>query len=155
MNDRQRLRTLEIAGVAALAGVLLFGGLALQANDRADAQIRHELATQEAAWNRGNIAAFVETYADDCTFVGKRVLHGKAQLLARYRAKYATGAAMGHLSFGDLAVKQVDDHVAITTGTWRIERAAPAGGAVGGIFSLVWQRRNGRWLIILDHTTQQ
>lgn len=155
MSDSQRLPNPRILRIAVLAGACLFGGLALRASDGAETQIRRELSTQEAAWNRGDLEAFVETYADDCTFVGKRVLHGKGQLLARYRARYATGAAMGHLSFGDLEVKRVDDRVAIVTGTWHLERSAKAGGPVGGIFSLVWQRQSGRWRIILDHTTQQ
>ena len=155
MSESQRLLNPRIAWITVLVGVCLFGGLALRASDGAETQIPHELSTQEAAWNRGDLEAFVETYADDCTFVGKRVLHGKGQLLARYRARYATGAAMGHLSFGDLEVKRVDDRVAIVTGTWHLERSAKAGGPVGGIFSLVWQRQSGRWRIILDHTTQQ
>ncbi len=124
----------------------------LSAGD-AVSRISGEISAQLQAWNRGDIPAFVETYADDCTFVGKSILHGRAQLLARYRKSYASPAAIGKLSFKNLSVRPLDEHVAITTGEWHIERPAAAGGPVGGIFSLVWQLQNGHWRIVLDHTT--
>lgn len=136
-----------------LAVALFIAGMRLGAAD-AITQIKKELSVQVQTWNRGDIPSFVETYAVNCTFVGKQILHGRSQLLARYRNSYASHAAMGTLSFSNLNVQPLDDQVAIATGNWHIDRPASAGGPVGGIFTLVWQLRNGHWRIVLDHSTQ-
>jgi uncharacterized protein (TIGR02246 family) len=117
------------------------------------AQISKELSAQLQAWNRGDITAFLETYAINCTFVGKQILHGRSQLLARYRKSYSSPQAMGTLSFSNLAIEALDNQIAIATGNWHIDRSAAAGGPVAGVFSLVWHLQNGRWRIVLDHTT--
>jgi uncharacterized protein (TIGR02246 family) len=122
------------------------------AND-AETKISAELSEQVQAWNRGDIPGFVQTYAEDCTFVGKQILQGRAQLLARYRKSYPSPAAMGRLSFQHLSIRALDGQVAIVTGEWHLDRPGSAGGPAGGVFSLVWQLRNGHWRIALDHTT--
>lgn len=131
---------------------LLVASLHVSAGD-AETQISAELSVQVQAWNRGDIPAFVQTYAEDCTFVGKRILHGRAQLLARYRKAYPSPAAMGTLSFNNLSIRPLDAQVAIATGEWRLDRPASLGGPVGGVFSLVWRLQSGHWRIALDHTT--
>lgn len=133
--------------------VLLLGCLNLGAAD-ARTEISKELSIQLKAWNRGDIPAFVETYSVNCTFVGKQILRGRSQLLARYRTLYPSPAAMGKLSFSNLDVEPLDEEIAITTGKWDLDRPTSAGGPVGGVFSLVWRIQDGRWRIVLDHTTQ-
>jgi uncharacterized protein (TIGR02246 family) len=140
------MRTVRLLSVG-----LLITCVRLGASD-ATTRISKELSVQLQTWNRGDIPSFVETYAYNCTFVGREILHGRTQLLARYRKSYASPAAMGKLSFSNVTVKQLDDQVAIATGNWHIDRSARAGGPVGGVFSLVWQLQNGNWRIVLDHT---
>lgn len=139
-----------------LAFVALFVGLTtpllLKASD-AESQIKTVLNTQLAAWNRGDVPAFVSTYAPDCIFVGKAVARGRAQLLARYQKSYPTREAMGRLSFDALEVHELTPDVAVVTGEWHIERSGAAGNGVGGLFSLVVQRQGSTWQIALDHTS--
>lgn len=139
-----------------LAFFVLIAGLTtplpLTASD-AESQIKTVLNTQLAAWNRGDVPAFVTTYAPDCIFVGKNVARGRAQLLARYQTTYPTREAMGHLSFGALEVHQLTPEVAVVTGEWHIERSGAAGNGLGGLFSLVFQRHGDTWQIALDHTS--
>jgi uncharacterized protein (TIGR02246 family) len=139
----------------ALRRLLEFGitFAALAAGAGNDGAIQAALRTQVEAWNRGDIPAFVATYAEDCTFVGKQILHGRPALLARYQKTYPSADAMGRLAFSDLEVRLLDKQVAVVTGKWHLERAPTGGGPVGGVFSLVFALRNGRWLIVLDHTT--
>jgi uncharacterized protein (TIGR02246 family) len=132
--------------------VALLTPLHILAGD-ATAEIKGVLNVQVQAWNRGDIPAFVETYADDCVFVGKAIAHGKAQLLARYQRNYPTREAMGHLAFAALEVRLLSPDVAIVTGEWRIERTGGENKGVGGVFSVVFQRKAGQWLIALDHTS--
>ncbi len=119
----------------------------------AETGIKAALNTQVEAWNRGDIPTFVDTYAEDCTFVSKHVLEGRAQLLARYKTQYPTPDAMGKLTFGNLHVKLLDKRIAIATGEWHLDRPKEGGGPVGGIFSLVFRFEHGAWRIVLDHTT--
>ena len=137
--------------LALLLAFAIFPALAPAAT--AEAAIRAGLAAQLEAWNRGDIPGFVTTYADDCTFVGKTILQGRDQLLARYKRTYPSPAAMGKLTFSNLTVRSLAAGAAVVTGEWRLDREASGGGPVGGLFSLVWQREHGAWRIVLDHTS--
>ena len=132
---------------------IAFGFGLLQAAGAGNAAIDALLANQVKAWNSGDIPAFVHYYSDDCTFVGKQVLHGQSQLLARYQKRYSSKDAMGQLSFRNLQVQALNPQIAIAYGEWHIDRPVAAGGPVGGVFSLVLQQRYGAWRIVLDHTT--
>ncbi len=85
--------------------------------------------------------------------MGKPIMQGRAQVLARYQKKYPTPAAMGHLAFSNMVVHLVDEQVAIVTADWHLERDVAGGGPVGGYFSLVLHKQNGLWKIALDHTS--
>jgi uncharacterized protein (TIGR02246 family) len=134
-----------------LVWALVAPALVLAADDAA--AIRSVLDKQVAYWNRGDIPAFVQTYAEQCTFVGKTVVEGRAGVEARYRRNYPTAAAMGHLTFTDLKIKKVDSRVALVTGAFHLQRDSAAGGDVGGVFSLVLERQGRIWRIVLDHTS--
>ncbi|HEY1965722.1 MAG TPA: nuclear transport factor 2 family protein, partial [Acidobacteriaceae bacterium] len=87
------------------------------------------------------------------TFVGKTIGHGYAQILARYQKTYAGKEKMGRLSFSDLEVNLLDAHFATVTGRYHLARAADGGGNAEGIFSLIFEKTNDGWKIILDHTS--
>jgi uncharacterized protein (TIGR02246 family) len=135
-----------------LLSLLLLTGSAFSAGD-ADSQIRKVLADQVDAWNRADLDTFIEGYAPDCMFVGKTVTHGRDQVLARYRKTFPSSAAMGHLAFSNLEVKQLSPDIAVVIGQFSLERSSDAGGNTGGIFSLVFHRVAGDWKIALDHTS--
>ncbi|MBV8550942.1 MAG: nuclear transport factor 2 family protein [Acidobacteriaceae bacterium] len=132
--------------------IVLLRPAALRSAEAANA-IEGELTAQAQAWNAGDIPAFMRSYAEDCIFVGKQVLHGKAALRDRYEKAYSSRAAMGKLTFSNLNIRPLDGNVAVVTGEWRLERSPAAGGVAGGVFSLVWQLKDARWQIVLDHTT--
>ena len=53
------------------------------------------LDRQAAAWSRGDLDAFCSIYADDAVFLSPSgVTKGRAEVLARYKKKYPTPAAM-------------------------------------------------------------
>ncbi len=106
-------------------------------------------------WNRGDIDAFATCYKNspDILFMGRTIQHGYAQMLARYKAAYPTPAAMGTLSFTQLAVQPLDAHFATVTGNFHLERTAAGGGNANGYFLLVIERTPTGWKIIRDATT--
>jgi uncharacterized protein (TIGR02246 family) len=133
-----------------IALVLAAAAVAMSAPDD---EIRAVLRLQTEAWNRGDIPAFMEYYAPDTLFVGReKVARGSAALKARYLRDYPTRAHMGVLTFSELEVHRLSASSAYAIGHWHLDRGAEGGGAVGGLFSLVFEKRQDRWLIVLDHT---
>jgi ketosteroid isomerase-like protein len=113
------------------------------------------LLAQEAAWNRGDIEGFAQGYKDspDTIFLTRQVSRGFAGLVEQYRHDYPTKAAMGTLSFSDLEVHPLDDRFAVCIGKYELERSKKDGGHAEGLFSLVLEKTDKGWKIIIDHTT--
>lgn len=120
-----------------------------------DPEIRAVLNTQMAAWNRGDIPAYMQGYENSAQtlFVGKDVRRGYETVLERYRERYPTSAQMGHLSFADIEVHPLDRDHAWVLGHWSLSRSPEAGGNVGGWYTLLFHRTPSGWKIILDHTS--
>jgi uncharacterized protein (TIGR02246 family) len=140
--------------ILALSLIVLTCGLA-HASTPDETAIRGVLNAQVAAWNRGDVVAFMHGYKESSstTFVGKTIQHGYANILARYQKSFAGKDKMGQLTFSELEVKQLDAHFATATGHFQLARGAAGGGDAAGIFSLVFEKTNGGWKIILDHTS--
>jgi uncharacterized protein (TIGR02246 family) len=131
---------------------ILFAGVALAQTDG----IERAMRDSEAAWNRGDLAAFAAYYDDSpqTTFIGRDVTHGGTQaILARYKKGFPTREAMGTLAYSELDVRPLADGLAIMTGRFALKRTAAGGGDSSGRFTLVWKRTPAGWKIIHDHTS--
>lgn len=113
------------------------------------------LARQNDNWNKGNIDAFMEDYwrSDSLMFIGsKGVVYGWQATLDRYHKSYPDRATMGTLKFD---IQQTDFYsnksVCWVLGKWHLTR--PEKGDIGGYFTLMLKKINGKWLIISDHTS--
>lgn len=118
--------------------------------------VEQVLKESEAAWNRGDMAAFASYYDDspDTTFIGREVVRGGVEaILGRYRRAYPTREAMGKLEFSEIAVRPLADGVAMVTGKFALRRSAAGGGDASGRFTLLLQKKSGKWKIIHDHTS--
>jgi uncharacterized protein (TIGR02246 family) len=138
-----------------LAFIAIAAHAAPASNPAADsAAIRSVLDQQVAAWNRGDIATFMQGYNNSpaTTFVGKTVQHGYANILARYQTSFAGIEKMGQLAFSDLEITPITAEVAAVTGRFHLTRNAAGGGDAAGVFSLVLQKTPAGWKIVLDHT---
>jgi beta-aspartyl-peptidase (threonine type) len=117
--------------------------------------IRQVLDEQAAAWNRGDLEAFMDGYwrSEDLVFTsGGNVQRGWQTTLDRYRATYGNSPqTMGRLTFSDLEIHPLADGAAWALGRWALDDAG--GQAMGGVFSLVFRRFGDRWLIVHDHTS--
>lgn len=113
------------------------------------------LLAQEEAWNRGDLEAFAQTYKDspDTLFITSTINRGFSGLLEEYRHNYPSRAAMGTLAFSGLEVHPLDDRFAVVIGRYNLERSKKDGGHAEGIFSLVLEKTDKGWKIIVDHTT--
>jgi len=153
-------RVLLAAGLAPILALTLalFGSGSLlgkpHEGNAADREaITAVLRAQQAAWNRGDVQAFLEGYwrSADLTFSGSSgIARGWDAVLARYKKNYPNRAAMGQLEFSELEFRFLGPDAALVLGKWRLQRES---GDIGGVFTLVWQRFPEGWKIIHDHTS--
>jgi ketosteroid isomerase-like protein len=119
----------------------------------ASAQICGILESQTAAWNRGDIDTFMQTYAqvDDLRFAsGGTVTYGWKATLERYQQRYPDRAAMGTLAFSGLTVTELAPDAALVFGHWELTRAADK---PHGLFTLLVRKTAAGWKIFADHTS--
>jgi len=119
-----------------------------------EAEIRAVLQDQVAAWNRADLAAFMEGYARQNTTrfaSGDTVVQGWQPVFDRYRKRYTNAATMGHLVFFDVKVDPISAEAALVHGHWRLERS---GSAPTGVFTLLFRLFPEGWRIVHDHTSQ-
>ena len=125
-----------------------------QKNNEA-AAIKAMMVQQTNDWNAGNIDAFMQGYwqSDSLMFIGSRgITYGWNATLANYKKRYPDRATMGKLDFGFLKMTFFDKKKTCwLLGTWQLTR--PEKGDVGGYFTLMLKKINGKWLIISDHTS--
>ena len=117
------------------------------------AAIEKVLDMQVTAWNEGNIEQFMQGYwnSDSLSFVGKNgVTKGWKATLERYKKTYPDKATMGKLTFTLISKEKLGNENYLVIGKWDLQREKDS---VGGHFSLVWKKINGRWHIISDHTS--
>jgi uncharacterized protein (TIGR02246 family) len=115
--------------------------------------VRAVLAGQVAAWNRGDIDAFMASYwqSPDLRFAsGSTPVRGWAQALRRYRRSYPDRNDMGELTLSDLRIDLLSPDAATVFGRWRLAQVSET---PTGLFTLVLRKMDGRWLIVHDHTT--
>ncbi len=119
------------------------------------AEIDAMLRRSAADWNRGDLAGFMNDYLRDSTLSyisGRGVLYGWQQLFDRYeRGFFGPGAKRDSLTFTNLAVRALDDDLALATARFQLTRGDSI--VASGPFTLILEKRGARWLIIHDHTS--
>ena len=136
-----------------MIGSLRLPGTSDKGRDADTRAINELLSAQQAAWNRGDVDAFLVGYwrSPELTFSGGNgVSRGWDGVLARYKKSYPDHAAMGQLDFSDLEFRFLGQDAALVLGQWHLKRES---GDIGGVFTLVWQKFPDGWKIIHDHTS--
>jgi ketosteroid isomerase-like protein len=117
------------------------------------AAIRAVMSAQEAAWNRGNVDAFMNGYARSAATVflsGDTATRGWQTVRDRYKKKYATAQQMGRPRFSDLETTLLCSDSAIVLGRWQLRRKTDQ---PHGRFTLLFRRTAEGWRIVHDHTS--
>lgn len=121
-----------------------------------EVEVRAVLDKQVAAWNQGDIEAFMTTYLDspELTFNGKDgVTRGYRPVLERYRKRYGTREAMGVLKFSEIEVRMLGEDAALVLGRFELTRSKAGGGNASGRYTLVLRKTAAGWRIVHDHTS--
>lgn len=115
--------------------------------------IKALMKAQSEAWNAGDITAFMEGYwkSDQLRFAsGGTVTYGWTGTLENYQKTYPTSEAMGKLTFSALEIRVLSDTFALAFGRWDLGRE---GLDIGGLFTLLLEKRPEGWRIVADHTS--
>jgi len=129
-------------------------GLPAAGADDLATEIGSILRQQADAWNRGDIDAFMEHYwkSGELTFSsGGQTTRGWQSTKDNYKRRYPTREKMGQLAFSDLEITPLGESAALVLGRWRLSRDE---SPVGGNFTLVFRKLEGKWVIIHDHTSR-
>lgn len=120
----------------------------------AEPTIRSIMANQEAAWNRGDLRAFMDGYwkSDSLCFIGSKGLtYGWQETLDNYKKSYPDKASMGKLTFTLKKIEQSSPSSAFVIGAWHLSR--PDMGDLSGYYTLFWKKIKGQWRIVADHSS--
>ena len=122
-------------------------------NDKITAAVRAVLDAQRDAWNRGDIAGYMDGYARsaDITFVsGNSITRGWQTVHDRYQKNYDSREKMGTLTFSDLETTILSTDTAMVLGSWHLQRS---NDQPHGRFTLIFRWTKQGWRIIHDHTS--
>lgn len=132
---------------------LASSALLSQAQSADEKSIREILSDQTKAWNKGNLEDFMAGYweSDSLLFIGKSgVNNGWQKTLENYQKSYPDTTAMGKLNFDLLELRQLSPEYFFVVGKWHLQRSI---GNIGGHFSLLFNKINGKWKIVADHSS--
>jgi hypothetical protein len=114
--------------------------------------IRGVLDNQVTAWNSGDIEGFMQGYwkSDSLTFISSKIRHGWDSTLAGYKRGYPNKEAMGVLRFEILKLDYISDDACLVTGNYFLARE---NDNPKGIFTLLFRKKKGKWVVVYDHTS--
>ena len=152
---RSHLRTVSLSLILLAPSILLAQEPPLHTATQQELDVIKILLKQESAWNHGDLDSFVQCYKDspDTLFITHQISRSFAGMVEEYHRDYPTKAAMGTLAFSELEVHPLDEKFAVVIGKYHLERNKKEGGNADGIFSLVFEKTDKGWKIIIDHTT--
>ena len=111
------------------------------------------LQNQTAAWNKGDLDAFMVGYwkSDSLVFMGKSgPTYGYKNTLANYKKSYPDTSYMGKLNFDIVSIKPLGKSYFFVIGKWFLKRSV---GDVNGVYTLVFRKTKTGWKIISDHSS--
>jgi len=150
MNSRLR------AILTAIALVLMaFNAFSTEpASEAAEKQaILALVGRMEAAWNRGDFRAYMEGFANpDVVFISRGEIQKDWQgTLDHYIRDYgATEATRGVLHFSDIRIEMLAPDAALLNSRFQLDRPQ---NPLEGISTRVLRKRDGKWVIALNHVS--
>ncbi len=138
-----------------IATLLLFTciSISLFSQNKDEQSIKKILNNQVSEWNNGNLEKFMVGYwnNDSLVFIGKNgPAYGYQKTLSGYKKSYPDTATMGKLTFELISLKKLSAEYYFVTGKWFLFRSV---GNVNGVYTLLFQKINGEWKIVADHSS--
>jgi uncharacterized protein (TIGR02246 family) len=115
--------------------------------------IRALISAMERAWNRGDFHGYMAGFANpDVTFVSRgRIQKDWQATLDHYIHDYGgSEGSQGQLVFSNIRIELLCDDAAQLISNYQLDRTA---GNQRGINTRLMRKRDGRWLIALNHVS--
>ena len=113
------------------------------------------LIAQEAAWNKGDLDAYVSHYKDDPTT--EAVLSGPVRGLPNIRSafhiNYPSRDSMGQIENSEVQVRALGENFALATGKYHLSRTKKSGGDAEGTFLSIMEKTAAGWQVIFTENT--
>jgi ketosteroid isomerase-like protein len=139
----------------ALGAAVLSLPMSSQTNSSPESEIESVLRTQQEAWNRHDLDAFMTGYwkSPELTFFSGANEHdGWQAAMDRYRTTYTSaGHEMGKLDFSNLRIELLGSDAAFVRGSWHLTMTD--GKTPHGLFTLIFRKFPDGWKIVHDHTS--
>ena len=110
---------------------------------------------QENCWNQGDIECFMKAYAkrDVVQSISSTgVVFGYANILSKYKEKYAPTGTLGQLSFDKFTFRKLIRKYYFVTGRYNL-RIKHDREPVRGWFSVIMKKEKTGWVILTDHSS--
>jgi ketosteroid isomerase-like protein len=114
--------------------------------------IKIALNKSAEGWSDGNLTAYMDVYwkSEKLQFIGKNgITYGWQNTYDNYKKNYPTKASMGTLEFNVLSTDFLAKNLYSLTGEYLLKRDS---GDLSGIFTLIFKKVDGKWVIVSDHT---
>ncbi|MBK5099315.1 MAG: DUF4440 domain-containing protein [Gemmatimonadetes bacterium] len=153
----------RMALIRSLAAVLIvlpttLSGCRLEVEPEEDVSLEPYVAqmleTSAAAWNRGDLEAFLFDYQDapSTTFVGSRgILSGIDEIRGNYASSFGPGAERDSLRFESIRVRTLTPMIGIVTARWVLHEDGVTRAA--GPCTLIVRRTGAGWMITHEHSS--
>jgi hypothetical protein len=153
-------RARRVGAILNLVPAMFFlsGPTVTAAESKVPEKIQAVLDAQVVAWNRGDVAGFMEGYqrSPDLIYIGnKSVTRGWQALLDSYRSRFKQpgGIDMGVLRLSEENVTMLGADAAIIWGTFDVSTAD--GKRRGGLYTLVMRNLSEGWRTVYDRTSTE
>jgi uncharacterized protein (TIGR02246 family) len=113
------------------------------------------LLAQEAAWNNGDLEAYVSHYKDapDTQAILGTPTRGLANIRLAFRANFPNRDVMGTLAQDSVQVRALGENFALATGEYHLTRSRKSGGDASGSFTEILEKTPTGWQVIFSETT--
>jgi hypothetical protein len=152
-------RSLQVRSLLAFVPFIIFhSGNLNAAESKVPEKIQAVLDAQIVAWNRGDVAGFMEGYqrSPDLIYMGnKSVIRGWQELLDSYRTRFKKpgGVEMGVLRLSEENVIMLTRDAAIIWGKFDVSTSD--GKRRGGAYTLVMRKLPEGWRTVYDRTSTE
>jgi ketosteroid isomerase-like protein len=113
------------------------------------------LLAQEAAWNKGDLDAYLSHYKDapDTQAILAAPVRGLSNIRAAFHLNFPSRDTMGTLDQSEVEVRELGPDYGLATGKYHLTRPKKFGGDTDGTFMEILQKTPAGWMVIFSQTS--
>lgn len=104
-------------------------------------------------WNKRNLDCYLNDYwhSDSLKVLGEEgIVHGYKALSKTLKESYSNQVDMGKLKYDIDSIENLGSGKVMVIGMYHMDRGYDK---VSGAFMLVWAKKDGKWVIVIDHSS--